>query len=141
MSTLEPTRSKWDLALDGIAELGQKIDTLGDRQADLQEQIIALRGSYTRAAPMALVMSLEGRVAALESGVAARILAHMQREEEERKERQREIDARHDEDQKGRAALERRNQRRVWRVVGVLILVVLAVFMLAGVVIWAELRV
>src|SRR5688500_9594459 len=110
MSTSEPTRNKWDLALDGIEELGQKIDGLGDqlestankldsRQDYLEAQIVDVRRTTMQYAPVGVLRAVEdrfdtrltvaeSRVTALENGVAARILAHMEAEKQERQDRQ-----------------------------------------------------
>lgn len=118
----EPTTSKWDLALDGISQLEGKIDAMMQTQHAMQEQINGLRHSYTRAAPMLLLQSLELRVSTLETGATAQILARLDADVLTRQTRQ-----------------AQRDRFDAWRVV-VLACLVVVILVLVGVVIWAELR-
>lgn len=108
----------WERALDGIAILGRKIDALAEEQRALQEQLTNVRSAYTRAAPMAIVEQLEGRVLALESGATAAILTRLDADVTERGAR--------------RADTDRRDRWMTWALLGL----ALAVLILVAVLLW-----
>jgi chromosome segregation ATPase len=117
-----PEAARWALALNGIQQLTSAIRDLAEQQRGLQDQLSDLRTSYTRTAPMPLVQRLEERVGeyagrlaivelsaqradarlvgleqrttTLESGTTAAILASLESDRAERRERQRLADRR-----------------------------------------------
>lgn len=96
-----PEQARWALALNGIQQLSTKIDALAETQRGFQEQVIDLRKDYTRLAPMHTVslidermVAQDRRIAALETGATAAILARLEDDRAERQRRQREHDVR-----------------------------------------------
>jgi hypothetical protein len=131
--TAVPPASAWDMALNGIRQLGTKLDGVVETQRQLQEQLNDVRSAYTRAAPMSAFMQLEGRVASLESGATAAILRHL---DEDRAAGS----AWRDEERVDRAVGRAASARREWLLLALLAGLLLAVLSLVGVLIWLGVR-
>lgn len=134
-----PPPAAWDRALDGIRELGKKIDSLGERQESFAQQAVQDRQNT-----FATINGLDFRVRELERGATAAILKSLAEERAERAERWRadaedrktrraELDRREAEARVERA---RRERLMVWLLAGL----ILAIILLIGVLIWLGLR-
>lgn len=115
--TAAPPPAAWDLALAGIAELGQKIDALAKAQESALAQAVQDRQNT-----FATTTSLERRVYELERGATAAILNHLAA------------------DVADRAARRARVDWREWTALIALIGLFLALIALIGVLIWLGVR-